>query len=135
MALPFIPSDGALLALQAGVVAAPRAGVRIEHLERLQGRGWALVPLGSILVVVFAIRYLSDTATALTYLALVAVPPLAAVALAWGVRGPHAGSRGRIAWSVCITTALFVVAWGWHRSLSGEAAAAKIGRTSCRERV
>src|SRR2546421_729578 len=95
MALPFIPSDGALLALQAAVVAAPRPGVRIERLERLRGRGWAVVPLASIVVVVFAIRYLSDTATALTYLALVAVPPLAAVALAWGVGGLHPRARLR----------------------------------------
>ena len=77
MALPFIPSDAGLLALQAGVVAAPRAVPRLERTARLHGRGWALVPIGSIVVVVFAIRYLSDTATALTYLALIAVPPLA----------------------------------------------------------
>jgi len=131
MALPFIPSDAGLLALQAGVVAAPRAGVRIERLERLHGRGWALVPLGSIVVVVFAIRYLSDTATALTDLALVAVPSLAAAALAWAVRGPRPGTRDRIAWSVCVTAALFAVAWGWHRSLSGEAAAALLSALSC----
>jgi hypothetical protein len=131
MALPFIPSDGALLALQAAVVAAPRRGVRIERLERLRGRGWAIVPLASIVIVVFAIRYLSDTATALTYLALVAVPPLAAVALAWGVRGPRAGSRERVAWSVSATAALFAISWIWHESLSGEAAAALLSALSC----
>ena len=36
---------------------------------------------------IFAIRYVSDTATGLTYLALVAVPILAAVALGWAMRG------------------------------------------------
>src|SRR5437588_1077266 len=131
MALPFIPSDAGLLALQAGVVAAPRAVPRLERTARLHGRGWALVPIGSIVVVVFAIRYLSDTATALTYLALVAVPPLAAVALAWAIRGPRPGSKDRIAWSLCVTAVLFAVAWAWHRSLSGETAAALLSALSC----
>ena len=67
MALPFIPSDAGLLALQA----ARRRGAPARWLvragsERLRGRGWALVPIGSIVVVVFAIRYVSDTATGLT---------------------------------------------------------------------
>ena len=56
-------------------------------LERLQSRAWALVPIASIVIVVFAIRYVSDTATGLTYLALVAVPLLAAAALGWAARG------------------------------------------------
>jgi hypothetical protein len=131
VALPFITSDAGLLALQAGVVVAPRAGVRIERLERMRGPGWALLPIGSIVVVVFAIRYLSDTATALTYLALIAVPPLAAVALAWGPRGMRAGAKDRVAWSVGITAALFAAAWAWHHSLSGEAAAALLSALSC----
>jgi hypothetical protein len=131
VALPFIASDAGLLALQAGVVAAPRAAPPLERLARLHGRGWALVPIGSIVVVVFAIRYLSDTATALTYLALVAVPPLAAVALAWATRGPRPMGRDRIAWAVCVTAALFVVAWAWHRALAGEAAAALLSALSC----
>jgi hypothetical protein len=112
-------------------VAAPRAAPRLERLERFRGRGWALVPIGSIVVVVFAIRYLSDTATALTYLALVAVPPLAAVALAWAVRGRRPGDRDRIAWAVGVTAVLFAVAWAWHRSLAGEAAAAVLSALSC----
>ena len=83
MALPFVPSDAAMLAVQAAVVAAPRADPPgLSWLRRLGGRWWALVPLGSIVVVIFAIRGVSDTATGLTYLALVAVPILAALALA-----------------------------------------------------
>jgi hypothetical protein len=78
-----------MLALQAGVVAAPRAVARPRALDRFMGRWWALVPVGSIVAVIFAIRYASATATGLTYLALVAVPPLAAVALAWAGRGPQ----------------------------------------------
>ena len=132
MALPFVPSDAGLLALQAAVVAAPRAAPTLPQLARLRGPGWALVPVGSIVAVVFAIRFVSDTATGLTYLALFAVPPLAAAALVWAVRGgsatPH---RKRIAGSVALTAVLFAVAWGWHRSLAGETAAALLSALSC----
>src|SRR6202043_2698086 len=87
--LALIPSDAGRLALQAGVVAAPRAldPGWAEHLRRLRGRGWALIPVASIVGVIFAIRYASATATWLTYLALIAVPILAAVTLGWIVRG------------------------------------------------
>ena len=131
MALPFVPSDAGLLALQAAVVAAPRQVPRIALFERLRGPAWAIVPVASIVVVVFAIRFLSDTATALTYLALVAVPPLAAGALAWGVRSRFPVTRERVAGSIAITAALFAVAWIWHRSLAGGAAAAILSALSC----
>jgi hypothetical protein len=124
VALPFIPSDAGLLALQAGVVAAPRVAPGLGKLGRLQGRGWALVPLASIVVVVFAIRYVSDTATGLTYLALVAVPPLAAAALGWAMRG----ARPMMAF---VAVVLFVIAWISRTSLAGEAAAALLSGLSC----
>ena len=131
MALPFVPSDAGLLALQAAVVAAPRPAPRLALFERLRGPVWAVVPVASIVVVVFAIRFLSDTATALTYLALVAVPPLAAAALAWAVRSRFPVSRERVAGSIAITAALFAVAWIWHKSLAGGAAAAILSALSC----
>jgi hypothetical protein len=131
VALPFIPSDAGLLALQAGVVAAPRAVPRLPWVGRLRGPAWALVPVGSIVVVVFAIRFVSDTATGLTYLALVAVPPLAAIALAWAVHSRPPVSRQRVAVSVAITAALFAIAWIWHTSLAGGAAAAILSALSC----
>lgn len=131
MALPFLPSDACLLALQAGVVAAPRAARRIPALERIRGPAWAIVPVASIVVVVFAIRFVSDTATGLTYLAVVAVPPLAAAALAWAVRGRVPVSRERIAFSLATTGALFAIAWIWHKSLAGDAAAALLSALSC----
>ncbi len=124
MTLPFIPSDAAMLALQAGVVAAPRAAPRLVLAERLRGPAWALVPIGSIVVVVFAIRFVSDTATGLTYLALVAVPPLAAAALGWAVRG----ARPPLALGAA---GLFALAWAAHRSLIGQAAAALLSALSC----
>jgi hypothetical protein len=96
----------------------------VVALERLRGRGWALVPIASIVVVVFAIRFVSDTATGLTYLALVAVPPLAALALGWATRGtspPFALGAG----------VLFAVAWAAHGTLAGDTAAALLSALSC----
>jgi hypothetical protein len=124
VALPFIPSDAGLLALQAAVVAAPRPVQRPAWMGRLHGRGWALVPIGSIVVVVFAIRYVSDTATGLTWLALIAVPILAAVALGWAMRG---GRR----WAALLAVPLFVLAWAAKSSLSGQAAASLLSALSC----
>lgn len=130
MALPFIPSDAGLLLLQAGVVAAPRRPPEIPQLRRFHSPAWAAVPLASIVVVVFAIRYVSQTATGLTYLALVAVPPLAAVALAWAMRGPAPGWR-RTSAAVAATAVLFGLAWAFHQSLVGDTAAALLSALSC----
>src|SRR5207245_4384496 len=122
--LAFIPSDAALLGLQAAVVAAPRAVRPLPLAQRFRGPAWALVPAASIVVVIFAIRYVSDTATGLTYLALVAVPPLAAAALGWVGRG----ARPQLA---ALSVALFVLAWASPKSLAGEAAAAVLSALSC----
>lgn len=113
-----------MLALQAGVVAAPRPAARLPIAERLRGPAWALVPAASVVVVIFAIRFVSDTATGLTYLALVAVPPLAAGALGWAARG----SRPAAALTV---VPLFAVAWAARTSLAGQAAGALLSALSC----
>ncbi len=124
MALPFIPSDAGVLLLQAACVVAPRPVKPLPIAKRLQGRGWALVPIGSIVLVIFAIRYLSDTATALTDLALVAVPLLAAAALGWAMRGSRP-------WLALAAVPLFILAWVSKTSLLGEAAAAVLAALSC----
>jgi len=93
-------------------------------MERFRGRGWALVPIGSIVVVVFAIRYVSDTATGLTDLALVAVPILAAVGLGWAMRGAKP-------LAALAAIPLFLLAWLDKSSLVGEAAAALLSALSC----
>lgn len=129
MALGFIPSDASLLLLQAGVVAAPRTPPRWRWTQRLRGPGWALIPIASILVVIFAIRFLSDTATALTYLALVAVPPLAAAALAWGARPQGRPGALRVAGALVWTAALFATATG--HGLVSDAARALLSGLSC----
>src|SRR5579875_3498958 len=107
MSLPFIPSDAAMLAVQAGVVAAPRRPPDLPWLARFRGPGWALIPIGSIVVVIFAIRYVSATATGLTWLALIAVPLLAAAALGWSMRGSRR-------WLAGLAVPLFVLAWVWR---------------------
>ncbi|MGI8507261.1 MAG: hypothetical protein ACR2MK_10770 [Solirubrobacteraceae bacterium] len=124
MALPFIPSDAAMLAVQAGVVLVPRRAPKIAALRRLSGPGWALIPIASIIGVIAAIRYMSGTATALTYLALVAVPLLAAAALGWAVRGTRP-------WAALGAVPLFALAWASRTSLAGEAAATLLSALSC----
>lgn len=124
MALAFLPSDAAMLALQAGMVAAPRAVPRLKLLQRLQSRAWAAIPVASIVGVIFAIRYVSSTATGLTYLALVAVPLLAAAALAWAMRG------SRLIFAP-VAIGLFVLAWRDQNALAGQAAGALLSGLSC----
>jgi len=108
------------------VVAAPRTldPRALARLRFARGRGWALLPVASIVGVIFAIRYASATATWLTYLALVAVPILAAAALGWLARGARP-------WLVALVPALFVLAWRSPASLAGEAAAALLSALSC----
>jgi hypothetical protein len=129
VALGFIPSDASLLVLQAAVVAAPRTPPRARWIARLRGPLWAAIPLASIVGVVFAIRFVSNTAHALTYLALVAVPPLAAVALAWAARPERRVTALRVSGAVVWTAALFATATG--RGLLSQGAAALLSALSC----
>ena len=80
--------------------------------------------MASIVGVIFAIRYVSATAGGLTYLAVVAVPVLAAVALGWVARGARP-------WLAVLAVALFVVAWRTQYSLPGQAAGALLSGLSC----
>jgi hypothetical protein len=124
MTLGFVPSDAALLAVQAGVVAAPRRPPELPWLSRLSGPGWAVIPIASIIGVIFAIRYVSDTATGLTYLALVAIPILAAAALGWAARGSRP-------WLALVAIPLFILAWADRTTLAGQAAATLLSALSC----
>lgn len=131
MALGFIASDAGLLLLQASVVAAPRTPPRWRWAARLRGPAWALIPIASIVGVVFAIRFLSDTATGLTYLALVAVPPLAVVALAWAARPEGRVTLLRVLSAIVVTAVVFAIATGSSRSLGPEASAAILSALAC----
>jgi hypothetical protein len=121
--LPFWLSIGVLSLVQGALVAAPRPPLPIL-LERLQSRWWALVLPLSIVVVITAIAIDSASARFLTYLALVAVPPLAAAALAWLLRG----ARLELALAVI---PLFALAWAARGALGGEAAALALSALAC----
>lgn len=142
MSLPFAVSIALLGLIQAGLVALPAPRRRPEWIDRLSSPWWALVPALSIVVVIGAIELSPDSADALTYIALVAVPPLAAYALALLTRvrlsPPYtwvetdSGSRGSD-WllPVSAAAALFVLAWASPRSLAGEAAATALSGLAC----
>jgi hypothetical protein len=129
VALGFIPSDAGLLLLQAGVVAAPRTPPRWAWIRRLRGPVWAIIPVASIVGVIFTIRYVSDTAQGLTYVAVVAVPPLAAVALAWAARPEVRITPGRVIGAVVWAAALFAMSSG-HGLLS-QTAGSLLSALSC----
>ena len=121
--LPFWLSIGGLSLVQAALVAVPRPPVPIL-LERLQSRWWALVLPLSIVLVISAIALDEASARFLTYLALVAVPPLAAAALAWLIRGAR--------WELALLVfPLFALAWAAKGALGGQTAALALTALAC----
>jgi hypothetical protein len=121
--LPFALSIGVLSLVQAALVAAPRPA-SAPPLVGLRSRSWALTLPLSIVVVVAAIALDSAFADFLAYLALIAVPPLAALALAAVLRG----GRPRLA---LLVLPLFAIAWSARGSLAGEAAALALSALAC----
>jgi hypothetical protein len=127
MTLGFWLSDACLLGVQSALVALPRGrppAALSRLVRRLSGRGWALVPLGSIVLVVVAVRAAGATADGLAWLALTAVPPLAAGALGAAMRG------GRPALAL-LAVPLFALAWWQRDSLAGDGAAVALSALSC----
>jgi hypothetical protein len=120
---PFLAADGVLLCTQAALVALPRAGLPAP-LARLYGRAWALIPPLSIAVVVAAVSAEPAVADGLTWLALIAIPPLAAAALGWAMHG----GRPLLAW---LALPLFAAAWWETGTLFGDSAAALLTALSC----
>jgi hypothetical protein len=139
----FAVSIAILGLVQAALVALPVPRQRPEWVDGLRSPWWALVPALSIAVVIGAIELSPGSADALTYIAVVAVPPLAAFALATLIRRnrveppytrSHAVSRGdRPNWlmPVLVTVALFALAWVSPHSLAGEAAATALSGLAC----
>jgi hypothetical protein len=123
MDLPWNPSIVALDAVQAALVALPAVGLP-RGLERFAGRWWALIPPVSIVAVVYGITALPGLADGLTWLALIACPPLAAVALGWAMRG------ARPAWALAAIP-LLVAAWIWSDALGGHLCALALSALSC----
>lgn len=122
--MPFWLSIACLSLVQGAIVALP---VPVEHplLTRLRGGGWAIVLPASVVGFVFVARAAeSASAQGLTYLALVAVPPLAVLALGWL-------SRGARARNCLLAVVLFALAWANRGGLAGNAAATALSALSC----
>lgn len=123
MEVPWTPSIVALDAVQAALVALPAAGLP-RALERFGARWWAILPPASIVAVVYGITALPGLAGALTWLALIACPPLAAAALGWAMRG------ARPAYAIA-APALLAGAWAWSSQLGGHLLALALTALSC----
>jgi hypothetical protein len=121
--MPFAPSIAILSLVQATLIALP-ARRNLPEPIRLASRWWALVLPGSIVVVVTGIAIFPGLAEALTYLALVAVPILAALALAWAIRGAQPSLA-------ILTIPLFATAWVIEGTLTGQAAALVLSALAC----
>jgi hypothetical protein len=115
---PFLAADGVLLTTQAALVALPGRGIP-AWLERLKGRGWALILPLSVAIVVAAIELVPAVADGLTWIALILVPPGAALALGWAMHGARpVYALGAVA--------LLALAVADTSGLAGDAAAAAL---------
>jgi hypothetical protein len=121
--LPFAVSIFVLSLLQGLLVWLPRAR-RFAWLDAFRNPWWALAPALSIVVVIGIVALWGESATVLSWLALVAVPPFAALALGWLVRG------SRPAWAFAVAP-LFALAWASSGSLAGEVAATALTAFGC----
>ena len=116
-------ANAVLVTAQAGLVALPGRGVPAP-LERFGGRAWSLILPLSIAVVVAAITLEPRVADGLTWLAFVAIPPLAAAALGWAMHGARP-------WLALLAVPLFALAWARTGTLGGDGAAAALTALSC----
>lgn len=123
--MPLWPDTGSLLlaVVQCACIALPAAGVPVWA-GRLRGRAWALVAPLSIAVVVGGIVVLPSSARLWTWVALLLVPPGAALAFGWAMRG---------AWPplAVLAAVLFALAWWRRGQWSGDAAALLLIAGSC----
>jgi hypothetical protein len=106
------------------VVVLPRAWSP-EKMARLRSPLWALLPAISVIAFVAVGRATErDSAQTLTYIALVTVPPLAALALGWLM----GSARPALA---LLAAPLFALAWADRGGLAGEGAAVALSALSC----
>jgi hypothetical protein len=124
--ISFWLSIGLLSLCQGVVVCLPRAWSP-RWMARLHNRLWALAPALSVIAFV-AVGLVAEhgSAQVLTYLALVAVPLLAALALGWVVWSAHP----RPGWALLVVP-LFALAWADRGGLAGEGAAVVLSALSC----
>jgi hypothetical protein len=125
--LPFWLSIAALSLAQGVLVVLPGALTDVLP-ARLRSRRWAVIPPLSVIAFV-AVASAAEHASAqgLTYLALVAVPLLAAVALGWMTWDAHPAKPLR----ALAVLPLFALAWWDRGGLVGEAAALALSGLGC----
>jgi hypothetical protein len=125
---PFWLSIGLLSLVQGALVALAgdgRALDAVPWIARRRSRLWSAVPPLSVIVFVFVAQAAERaSAQSLTYLALVTVPLLAALALGWLGRG----ARPALA---PLAALLFALAWADRSGLAGEGAALALSALSC----
>jgi hypothetical protein len=104
--------------VQALCVALPAAGLP-RWLARFRGPGWTLVLPLSIAIVVGAIAAVPWSADVLTWVALLLVPPGAALALGWAMHGARP-------WLALPAAPLLALAWTQQETRVGQAASAAL---------
>jgi hypothetical protein len=126
LVIAFVAADAALVAAQAVLVALPRGDLRSAARRVHPGSRAALAAIAVIAAIAIVVANLEAPAiaTTLSRLAFVAVPALAAVALAWAVRG----ARPALA---ILVAPLLALAWLRAGHLDGDAAAAVLSTLSC----
>lgn len=97
---------------------------RFAWLDAFRSPWWALVPALSIVVVIAIVGWEGESAIALSWLALLAVPPFAVLALGWLIHG------ARPEWGAAVAP-LFVLAWAAQGSFLGETAATALTALGC----
>jgi hypothetical protein len=139
----FAVSISVLGFVQAALVALPAARSLPAWLGWARSPWWAVIPALSIAAVIAVIELDSASATWLSYLALVAVPPMAAYALGGLIQGSNrltspffadGAIGGEVSgWGlpVVAVAALFALAWVARGSLSGETAAMVLSGLAC----
>jgi len=121
--LDFAAHNAVLLATQAALVGLTGAGIP-AWLQRYATARWALVLPLSIAVVVAGIAVVPNVADVLTWVALILVPPGAALALGWAMRG----ARAPLA---LLAAPLLALAWTSQTSAAGELAGTALTALSC----
>jgi hypothetical protein len=121
----FWPSIVVLSLIQGALVAVPGPWPwAARRLRRFRSGWWALIPAASLVLVAVGLLKVAKGPEGLTYLALIAVPVLAAAALGWAVRGARP-------WWAAWVVPLFAVAWAWPSDLAGQTAALALSALSC----
>jgi hypothetical protein len=128
--LPFWVSIAVLSLVQGLLVAVPGA-IAGGLPARLRSRRWAVIPPLSVIVFVFGARAAEHaSAQGLTYLALGAVPVLAALALGWLLWDARPPYWPRLLRALLVAP-LFGLAWADRGGLAGETAALVLSALSC----